>query len=392
MRKINYWSGVKPVLGLMLALMLTLAACGGNEAQDAADDTEPAGSDDVDDSEGTDEADTDASMDELIADAEAEGGVMVYISSPADAMRNVFDDFEAEYPGVAVEFERVVGAAQYERFLQEEEANQHVADVIGMSDQVLLEDLIDRGHLAEYTSPAADRFEIPQYQIPGYAYSVHRTTAVVAYNANNVTPEEVELLQTWDGILDPVFKGRIAMRPDLTGISYAQFLYFITDGEEQYGESFFEALAGQEPTIYQDSVAAGQAIVSGEQDINPTLWDGFASTQYEQGAPIRVAFPEPATASYGNTWWGISESAPNPAAAELLMNWLTSEDGAASINVHYDVPGMTGVEDSRAVNQEEWYEFPSDEIAWQPDMEKWATERERLMGYWSKYFGPYGAS
>lgn len=385
----------KTALAALIAVLALLAAAcnGGGVAEDVAQQTVDATA--PDDGAATQEpADPEEDGDDLEAlyeAAQAEGTVVWYVSSPLESTEAIAGDFEAQYPGVDVQIERVVGLAQYERFLQEEQAGQHLADMIQISDKPAIEDLIAQGMIAEFTPPTDDRFEEGSYKISSYAYVPWRTTVAVLYNTDNVSEEDAELLKDWNGILDPRFAdGRIAMRAAQVGAGYAPLLYWLTEGADEYGEGYLEALAAQEPVIYPDPVQAGQAVVAGEQDVWFTGWEAFSVAQYEVGAPVRWVFPDPAPA-YGNVWTGISANAPHPNAAQLFFTWLLSEEGAISIQDKYkERAALEGVEDNRPVTQEPWYEDPED-VIWVPDMESWAENQGMVQEVWIRHFGPLGA-
>jgi iron(III) transport system substrate-binding protein len=62
--------------------------------------------------------------------------------------------FSTKYPGVTLQLLRITGPQQYQRFMQETEAGQHVADVLLSSDRPLFVDLARRGHIASSKTPA----------------------------------------------------------------------------------------------------------------------------------------------------------------------------------------------------------------------------------------------
>src|SRR5689334_11090192 len=71
----------------------------------------------------------------LLAAAKSEGKLVLYTGFPLDAMRQVVGEFERKYPGVKVDVLRIVGVAQYQRFVQETEAGQHIVDNLMLSDR-----------------------------------------------------------------------------------------------------------------------------------------------------------------------------------------------------------------------------------------------------------------
>ncbi len=66
--------------------------------------------------------------------AKKEGTLVEYGSAPLETMKEMAKDFEAKYPGIKMEILRIVGVAGYQRFLQETNAKQYIADIVYISD------------------------------------------------------------------------------------------------------------------------------------------------------------------------------------------------------------------------------------------------------------------
>lgn len=322
--------------------------------------------------------------------AKGEGVAVMYVSAPLDATRTMLDSFQQKYPGVTVEVQRLVSTQQYQKFLAESQAGQNIADVLQLSDKPAVEDLIERGLVAEHTVPTDADFAEPGFKIPGRAYIPWSTDVVITYNTEQVSEEDAALLVDWKGILDPRFKGKIAMRAKLDGAGYAPFLYLLDEKGDEYGEAYMEALAAQEPTIYADPVQAGRAVQTGEQAVWFPGWESLSIQFVKEGAPIRWVFPNPSPA-YGNVWTFVNANAPHPNAAKLLLNWWASDDAANVIESSYLARASKGGrEDSREVTKEPWYQGIGDK-GWTPDPVRWAEARPMVDELWKKHFGKYGA-
>lgn len=117
----------------------------------------------------------------------------------------------------------------------------------------------------------------------------------IAYNSNNVTPEEVEKLKSWRGILDPVFKDRVALSPQLCSTCYTRVHFWMApENKEEYGEKFMHELAAMKPHIYAEINLAIDRVAAGEEDIvYCCLWGALANARSVKGAPIRWVFPTP---------------------------------------------------------------------------------------------------
>jgi len=312
--------------------------------------------------------------------ARQEGRLVWYESAPLEPMRAVADAFEQRYPGITVDVMRIVGVQQYQRFLQETAASQHIADILHISDYPSMVDLIEQGHLVEWRTPEGDR--IPEEFRIGYsAYANYTTDVALVYNRTLVTEEEVELLgSSWTSILDPRFKGRFATTTMKCGTCYAIIHMFLDPQfEDEFGMDFLEAIAEQEPAVYSEILVGLDRTIAGEHAFT-FAWEGVGNTNWQRGAPIGWIRPDP-TPEFGNSWQGISKYAPNPNAARLFQNWSMSEEGAYVLQQLYgSATTMEGIEDKREVTNEPWYR-PINE-RYNVDFDRWARDYHTDMDAW----------
>jgi iron(III) transport system substrate-binding protein len=315
--------------------------------------------------------------------AKQEGGLVWYESCPLEAMQGVARDFQSAYPGINVTVQRIVGVAQYQRFVMETQAKQYIADVLSISDEPSMVDLASRGLLADWKVPTHDRIP-PEMRLGTSVYAGYINDNIIVYNVNKVTPEEIHLLsQSWKGLLDPRFKGRIAITDQKCGACYSAVHMFLDPKlKEEYGTGFLEAPAAQKPAVYSDIVTVVDRVVSGEQAIGVWPAEGVAFTKWVDGAPIRWTRPKP-TPVYGANWQAVSNSAPHPNAARLFQNWSMGEDGIRAIQQRYGgIVTLTGVADERPIAKEGWY--PTISVRYVPDWDRWTNNFDADMAQWSK--------
>ena len=92
----------------------------------------------------------------ILDGAKKEGALVVYESGPLEAYQGFAQDFMQKYPGIKVDVLRIVGVAQYQRFMQETQARQYIADILSISDQPSMADLAANGHLVDWKIPSFD--------------------------------------------------------------------------------------------------------------------------------------------------------------------------------------------------------------------------------------------
>lgn len=324
----------------------------------------------------------------LYANAKAEGGTVVwYLNQPLEPLRLVANDFEKQYPGLHVEMQRAIGMQLFQKFTRETDAKQNIADVVQISDPVLMKNLAEGNYLAHWKVPTFDRIPA-SYKIGDQAMTIIVTDMAILYNTNKLTPEEVAILQAdWRGILDPRFKGRFAVANTKCGICYVGISFFLDPAfKDKFGPDFLAKVAQQKPAIYSDSVVAIDRVVAGEQDFLFYFTEGPGVTKYNQGAPMRWIEPSPRPA-YANAIQGVSSTAPHPNGGRLFQNWITSEAGAKSLQQSYGVrTSLAGVPDDRAVAKLPWQPHPKD---YDVDFVRWEKEYDSAQDLWIKLLKQY---
>jgi len=319
----------------------------------------------------------------LYEEAKKEGKIVWYEAAPLEAMQNVVSVFETKYPGVKVQLLRTTGPQQYQRFLQETEAGQHIADTLLLSDQPLARDLAAKKMLASWRVPTFDR--VPEsLRIGDFAYAPYTTDIAIVYNSQRVSEDEAKLLaSSWKSVIDPRFKNRFAIVKRKCGTCYAPIQMFLSPAmEKEYGVPFLRAVAAQRPRVYSDNPIALDRIIAGERDFAFWLWEAVALTKWQEGAPVRWVRPSP-TPLFGNSWQAISANAPHPNAARLFQNWMMGEEGARALQLHYgSMTSLGGYPDQRSITKEAWWK-PISEV-YPVDWEKWEKNYETDMSMWQK--------
>ncbi len=314
--------------------------------------------------------------------AKAEGTVVWYTSAPLEPSIAVALEFEKKYPGIKVEALRLVGVQQFQRFMEEVQANQHNVDVLNLSDQPSMQTLIAENHVADWRVPTHER--IPDaFRMGERAYAPYQTNLAIVYNVNGVTQEEIDILgKDWKGVLDPRFKGRFALNTMKCGTCYAAVHMFLDPKlQQEFGEAFIQQVADQKPAIFGESLAALDRVIAGEYDFTYWHFEAIAHTKWQQGAPIRWVYPKP-TPSFGNAWQAVSSYAPHPNAARLFQNWVTSEEGASAIQLQYGSSTvLKEFADARSVSKEPWYK-PLEE-PYYVDFDRWGQNYHRDMEIWT---------
>lgn len=154
--------------------------------------------------------------------------------------------------------------------------------------------------------------EVPRY------YSFSMPIQVILVNTDLLTEDEYP--KSWWDLGDPKYKGKIVLaNPALSGGAYAQ-LYMMW---KLYGYDLIPLVAAN-ATFIPNSTAVTESVVRGEYAIgcNPEY---NVSTAMNNGAHITAVYPEDGT-GLRTDGSGIIKNGPNPEAAKLFMEFLTTNE------------------------------------------------------------------
>ena len=253
----------------------------------------------------------------LIAGAKKEGSLVLYTSLATTESVPLTQAFEKKY-GIKVELWRAVSEKVVQRAVTEARGRRHAVDVVETNGPEL--EMLAREKLLS-------RFESPYIaDLPPAAVPAHRLWVsdrlnffVVAYNTGKVRRDE--LPKTYEGFLDPKWKGRIGLEA-----TDAEWLATIVKlwGEAK-GMDFFRKLAAMKPDVRKGHVLLSELIAVGEVPVGLTVYNANAESMKRRGGPIDWAPVEPVVARPQAI--AVFRNAPHPHAALLFTDFVLSPEG-----------------------------------------------------------------
>ena len=200
----------------------------------------------------------------LLERARQEGTVSVYTSLAPTEATPLAEAFEKK-TGVKVQLWRGLSDGVVQRALSEARGKRHAVDVIETNGPEM-ESLAREQLLAEFHSPYL--VDIPPGVVPKHGQWIpdRLNFFVVAYNSRKIKAED--LPKTYEGFLDPKWKGRIALEA-----TDAEWMGGVvkTWGEAR-GMGFMTKLAEMKPDMRKGHVLLVQLIASGEVDVGLTAY------------------------------------------------------------------------------------------------------------------------
>lgn len=285
----------------------------------------------------------------LIAGAKKEGKVVLYTSSNPKDRSPLFAAFRKKFPFISPQGYNANCPELAEKFLAEERAGKHFADVIACdswdSERFKKENLV-----ARYIPPSAEKFPPGMKDPDGYWATDNFTFMVLGYNKTLV--EEKDLPKDWFDLLDPKWKGKIAVQI-MNHRLYAAWEQRL--GVEKAGQ-LVEGLKKQQLDLRKGWRQIANLLAAGEFPL-AVVFVHHVERPKAKGAPvdwIKTFDPLPA----GIRGVTISANAPHPNAARLFVDWYLSKDGGQQIVRKWGkVPGNPEV-DSLYFKRKEIKVFP----------------------------------
>ena len=264
---------------------------------------------------------------QLVEAAKKEGKVVAYGETITPSWKKIKAGFEAKYPGITMEFVYLPTVQSLNRAMQEQDAGQHIADVMNI-DAPYYDPLIKKGYIAQYVSAEAANYDAQWKSSPeGYWVRTYVSLVGVMYN-RKLVPENARPDQL-SKILDPRWKGKVAIvSPILNSLTLSWYAALVDDWGKEKAYGFFKSLAAQQPRMFNGGLPVSQGINTGEFPIGL----GFVAHVWAVGGGPQkssMAFaPERTMYASGGAAVAVMKNAPHPNAARLLSDYMTGREGA----------------------------------------------------------------
>jgi iron(III) transport system substrate-binding protein len=273
-----------------------------------------------------------SSHDEIVAKAQEEGKVV--IQSTIDDFAPFEEAFEAEFPGIDMEWFALSGT-DTERFLLEVESGAAQRYDVGYPAPEAYNEIADMFDWDLYGMAQAGVIDLPLDRIDAERRTVVTTGdrgVALAYNSDLV--DEADLPTSWDELIDPRW-GRdqmgMAMDVDLNNVSV---LATSPDWGIERVVELSEQMAELDPIYTDGHTAASLLVQQGEVAISPFVNVQSAQREIDKDpdGPLQLHFVEPvpvrASEAYGIYNDDLGEA---PHAGLLFIEWMANSDVAQSL-------------------------------------------------------------
>jgi iron(III) transport system substrate-binding protein len=268
--------------------------------------------------------------------------LVIYSPHGKDLLEYYEQAFEEQFPGVDVQWLDMGSQAAFDR-VRTEAANPQASLWWG-APQTMFAAAAELGLLEAYRPTWAEHVEDDERDPQDRWYGTYRTPEVIMYNNRRVSPEEAP--RTWDDLLDPRWRDRVAIRePVHSGTMRTIFGAMIMRAPtEDDGFRWLARLDENTRTYAADPTQLYLMIARGEADV--TLWnmpDAFLQAS-RFGHPFSWVTPDDGTPILVDAI-AITRNAPNPERARQFYEFVTSREAMIEqarlfhrIPVRQDIP------------------------------------------------------
>lgn len=230
--------------------------------------------------------------------------------------------FEKKYPGISFEYSRSDEQPNAVKILDEGRAGKIRGDVYDGS--TIMEGLKRAGLTAPFSIPNEDAYPRETRAQDSTWHALLLFVFSLGYNADMVKPDGPP--KTYDDLLDPKWKGKMAWNVNSIAGAYGFVGSTLMRLGQDKGMDYLRALSKQNIIgVAASSRAILDQVIAGEYPIDLMTFNNHAVISAAKGAPSRWLPLQPAPVTFDSV--GLLKGAPHPNAAQLLLDFLLSEDG-----------------------------------------------------------------
>jgi iron(III) transport system substrate-binding protein len=272
----------------------------------------------------------------LVTRAKQEGRVVIYTSLAPTESGPLAAAFEKKY-GIKAEVWRATSAQVVQRTVTEGRARRRAVDVIETNGPEM--EMLAREKLLA-TQRSSHVADLPANAVPKHRAWVpdRMNYFVVGYNTSKV--RKTELPATYEGFVDPKWKGRIGL--EATDVEWLATLYK-TWGEARAGD-YFRKLSAMRPDMREGHVLLASLVAAGEVPVGLSMYSSNIIPLMRKGAPIDFVPVQPVVARPQGI--GVASGAPHPNAAALFSDYVLSPEGQQLFESLGRTPASTRVKSS----------------------------------------------
>jgi len=254
----------------------------------------------------------------LEREARKESRVVFYTTFNVADLQDVKRLFEQRYPFLKIEDFSLGHARLANKIRTEALAGKLDADAISMPAQYV-DELRNAAAVIRLRAPFRNQLHDGFTDKDGWLNGIYNTAFFLQYNTKLVRSDE--LPRDWSDLLDPKWKGQLAIDQE----SYEWFAALLDHLGEEKGLRFARQLAERGLTVRRGHTLLSQLVAAGEFRLVIDQYDHIAYRGVKSGSPTNYVFFNPVLAEPPNATW-ITRQSQRFHAAALLVDFLFAKE------------------------------------------------------------------
>jgi iron(III) transport system substrate-binding protein len=264
-----------------------------------------------------------ASLDELYTAAKQEGQMALYGTLNTQFAQPLIDKFGQQYPGIKITYQRQQADKLTTVMQQEAAAGKMSWDVLEGPEDAFYA-WAQTNYVQPYVSPSAASFPSDLRDPAGMWVSDRVNPQSLVVNTDQVRGDE--LPKTWTDMVDPRWKGRLA----IDGTNVLLFAAMKDQWGAQKATDYLRGIAANQPRLESSNTTIAQLLGAGEFGAAVGIYTDAPHVLQQQGAPVKVIGADPVFVQLQLI--GLGAKATNPNAAKLYISWLLAEAGQSALD------------------------------------------------------------
>ncbi|MGZ3181957.1 MAG: ABC transporter substrate-binding protein [Telluria sp.] len=267
-----------------------------------------------------------ADYQKIVDAAKKEGKLVIYGATDSKAAQPLIKDFNAQYPGITVEYNDMNSTEVYNRFISESAAGGNTADVMWSSAMDLQVKLAADGYALQYKSVETPK--LPAWAVfNDMAWGTTYEPAAIVYNKRLVSDKEVPHTHAEFAKLIATDKFRDKVTTYDIEKSGVGFMFMTQDAQDNAQFPQLEQAFGTARVRVQSSTGTMlERISSGENLIGYNVLGSYALVRAKTDPSLGVVLPKDYTLVMSRVHF-INKAAKHVNAAKLWTDYILSHRG-----------------------------------------------------------------
>lgn len=248
--------------------------------------------------------------------------LVLYAGQMEDHVKGAVAEFEAK-TGIKVEWVRMSSGETLTRIRAEKDNPKASVWYGGPADAYVAAK--QEGLFEKYVSPNAAKIPAQFKDPDGYWTGVYIGYLGFGSNAKLLAEQKLKAPESWEDLLKPEFKGKIALaNPGSSGTSYTMLATMVQLMGEEQGLEYMKKLHGQIAQYPKSGTAPGQMAGRGEVLVGISF--GHDIIKYaKEGMPLTLTFPREGT-GYEIGGIALIKGGPDQEAGKIFIDWALTRE------------------------------------------------------------------